>query len=164
MQEGLIALFFRWIALLFGIHLVAFDFVVPPGEAEVGRDHVRAGMNVANHALARRNRARENMLYGMARLIFGDRGIGGSAESGVAVCCVGAGVQRVAIIRVDHVAGGAAAAAIVAGMIVRAGERHLRIHQTRLLQAQENGIGAELCAEAAVAEFVLGLAGIFFAI
>src|ERR1700720_823611 len=59
---------------------------------------------------------------------------------------------------------GAAAGAIVAGMIVRAGQRHDRIEQASFLQAEENGIGAKLGAEAALAELVIGLAGIFFAI
>src|SRR6266404_25131 len=63
--ESLVALLFRWIALLLRIHLV-----VPPGQPEIRRDHVRARMNVTNHALARRNRARERMFDGMASLIF----------------------------------------------------------------------------------------------
>src|SRR5579863_699574 len=41
--------------LLFGIHLVAIDLVIPPGVAEISRNHVGAGMDVAHDALARRN-------------------------------------------------------------------------------------------------------------
>src|SRR5260370_39414744 len=58
----------------------------------------------------------------------------------------------------------ASAAAIVARMIVRAGKRQDGVEQSRFLQAEKNGIGAQLSAEAAVAEFVVRFAGIFFAI
>src|SRR5262249_48114231 len=40
-ERSLVAVSFGGIALLWGIHLVCFEFVVPPSEAEVGRDHVR---------------------------------------------------------------------------------------------------------------------------
>src|SRR6266446_5609387 len=82
--ERLVALLFRGIALLLRIHLVAIHLVVPPGQPEIRRDHVCARMNVADHALARGNRARECMLDGMALLIFWNRWIGGSAEAQVA--------------------------------------------------------------------------------
>src|SRR6266436_4691822 len=49
-------------------------------------------------------------------------------------------------------------------MIVGPGQRHDRIDEASFLQAKEDGIGAEFRAKAAVAEFVIGLAGIFFAI
>ena len=107
---------------------------------------------MADHALARGDGAREDVLDGMAGLVFGNGGIGGSAEAGVAELRVGAGVRRIAIVGVNDVAGGAAAGAIVAGMIVGAGQRHDRIEQARFLQAEENGIGAQFRAEAAVAE------------
>ena len=58
-----------------------------------------------------------------------------------------------------HVAGRAAAAAIVAGLIVGAGKRQQRIEQARLLQAEEHGIGAQLRAEAAIAQFASGRPG-----
>src|SRR6266851_96418 len=86
--QRLIALLFGGVALLFRIHFVAIDFVVPPGEPEIRGDHVRAGMNVADHALARRNRARENVLDGVARLILRNRRIGRSAEDSMAEWCV----------------------------------------------------------------------------
>src|SRR3989475_6447010 len=91
-HKRFVALFFRGVALLRWIHLVAINFVVPPGEAEIRRNHVRAGMNVADHALARRNRARENVLDGMARLVFRNRRIGGGAGAGVPELRVSAGV------------------------------------------------------------------------
>src|SRR6266404_832730 len=88
--ERLVALLFRGIALLLRIHFVAIHLVVPPGQPEIRRDHVRARMNVANHALARRNRAREGMFDGMASLIFWNRWIGGGAETQMAELCIGA--------------------------------------------------------------------------
>src|SRR5262249_33677152 len=57
-----------------------------------------------------------------------------------------------AIIGIDHVAGSAAARAIVAGMVVRAEEIQRRVQQAGLLQTDEHGIGAVLRAKAAVAE------------
>ena len=51
--------------------------------------------------------------------------------------------------------------AIVAGMIVGAGQRQQRIEQARLLQAEEHGIGAQQRAQAAVAQLVIGQPGIF---
>ena len=118
-------------------------------------------MNVANHALAGGDGASESVFDGMARFRFGNGGIARSAEAGVAELRVRAGVRGVAIVGVNHVAGRAAAGAIVAGMIVRAGKRHHRIEEAGLLQAEEDGIGAKLGAEATVAELVVGLAGIF---
>ena len=106
----------------------------------------------------------KDMLDGMAGLILGNGGVGRSAEAGMAELRVSAGVRRVAIVCVDDVARGAAAGAIVAGMIVGAGQRHDGIEKARFLQAKENGIGAEFGAKAAFAEFVIGLAGLFFSI
>jgi len=99
-------------------------------------------MNVADHALARRNRARENVFDGMAGLVLRDGRIGRSAEPGVAERRVGAGMQWIAVVRVNHVAGRASAAAIVARMIVRAGKRQDGVEQSGFLQAEKNRIGA----------------------
>jgi len=85
-------LLLRRIALLFRIHLVAIDFIVPPGEAEIRSDHVRARMDVADHTLARRDGAREDVFDGMAGLVLGNGRIGRRAEAGVAELRVGAGV------------------------------------------------------------------------
>ncbi len=71
----------------------------------------------------------------------------------------GPGIDRRAIVGVDDVAGGAAARAIVAGMIVGAEEIQRRIEQPRLLQADEHRIGAVLGAQAAVLSRVRGLPG-----
>src|SRR5438445_1466138 len=51
-QCCLVAFCFARIFLSRGIHPVAVDLVVPPGHAEIGSKHVRAGMHVAHHALA----------------------------------------------------------------------------------------------------------------
>src|SRR6266481_954717 len=77
---------------------------------------------------------------------------------------VSAGMQWITVIRVDDVARRAPAAAIVARMIVCTGKRQDGVEQSRFLQAEKNRIGAQLSAEAAVAELVVGFAGIFFAI
>jgi hypothetical protein len=82
-QERLIALLFRRTALLRRIHFLTVDFVVPPSEAEIRGQHVGAGMEVADHALARWNRARENMPDRMARLVPGNGRIRRGAKTGV---------------------------------------------------------------------------------
>src|SRR5258708_32495113 len=64
-------------ALLSGPHVLAIHFVVAPGIAEVGGDHVRSRMNMADHALARRNGTRELMTNGMAGFVARNGGIGG---------------------------------------------------------------------------------------
>ena len=90
------------------------------------------------------------------------RGIGGGSLSQIAGSSVSAGVLRRAVVGVDHVAGAAAAGAVVAGLIVGAGKRQQRIEQARLLQSQKDRIGAQLGAEAALAQFDLRLARLFF--
>src|SRR5260370_9501980 len=90
--ERFIALLLGWITLFYRIHLVAIDFVVPPGEAVIRRDHVRPRMNVADHALARRDGARENVLDGMAGFALRSRRIGRSAEAGMPELRVSTGV------------------------------------------------------------------------
>ena len=65
---------------------------------------------------------------------------------------VGAGVDPGAVVGVDDVAGGAAAGAVVAGVVVGAEEVERRVEQARLLQAENDGVGAVLGAEAADAE------------
>ena len=95
---------------------------------------------------------------------FGIVGSEDEAFAEMAELRVRAGMLRRAIIGVNHVASGAAAAAIVAGFVVGAGQRKQRIEQARFLQAEKNGIGAKQGAEAALAELVVGAAGFFFAI
>ena len=68
-------------ALLGGPHVLAVHFVVPPGVAEIGCDHVRPRMHVADHALAGRNRARELVANGMSGFVSRNGGIGGGGLS-----------------------------------------------------------------------------------
>src|SRR3989475_2828314 len=162
-HERFVALFFRGVALLRWIHLVAIHFVIPPGKAKIRRDHVRAGMNVADHALARRNRARENVLEGMAGFVLRNCGIGRSAEAGAPELRVGARVCGVAVVGIDHVTRGAPTGAIVAGMIVGARKRQDRVEQASFLQSEKNGICTQSVPKPAVAQLVVRLARIFFA-
>ena len=80
------------------------------------------------------------------------------------MCAYGTRVSRIAIVGVDDVAGGAAAGTVIARMIVGAWQGKDRIEQAGFLEAEENRVGAQFGAEAAIAELVVGLAGIFFAI
>src|SRR5947209_6459321 len=57
-----------------------------------------------------------------------------------------------AVVGVDHVTGGAAAGAEVAGLVVGAEEVKRRVEEARLDQADEHRVGAVLGAEAADAE------------
>src|SRR5499427_5333753 len=55
----LIPLFCRGISLFRRVHALAINFVVPPSEAEICGEHIRAGMHMADHALAGGDRTRE---------------------------------------------------------------------------------------------------------
>ena len=48
-------------------------------------------------------------------------------------------------------------------MIVRAGQRHHRVNETRLLQAKKDGIGAQFRAKATIAQFGVRFAGLLVA-
>ncbi len=162
--RNVVALLLGRMALLFRVHRVAVRLVVPPGVAEIGRHHIRTGMHVAYHALARRNRVREDVTDGMAGLAARNRRIGRSAFAAVSKLGVGAGVLRRSVVAVNHMASRTAARAIVAGLIVRARQREHRIHEARLLQAKKDWIGAQLRAEAAAAQLVVGTAGLLAAL
>src|SRR5258708_40049859 len=110
-------------ALLSGPHVLAIHFVVPPGIAEVGGDHVRSRMNMADDALARRNGTRELMTNGMAGFVARNGGIGGRGLAQVAVDSVCAGMFTRAIVGIDDVAGAASAGTVIAGLIVGARKR-----------------------------------------
>src|SRR5579862_2166851 len=100
----------------------------------------------------------------MARLAARNRWIGGSAFAAVSELGVGAGVLRRAVVGINHMASRTAARTIVAGLIVRARQREHGIHKARLLQAKKDRVGAQLCAEAAAAQLVVGTAGLFAAL
>src|SRR6185503_14856714 len=69
---------------------------------------------------------------------------------------------RVAIVRVDHVTGGTARGAIIAGMIVRAEKIQCWVEQSCFLYSEKDRIRALCSAKAACAESFVRLAGIFF--
>ena len=70
-----IFLLFRRIPLRFRIHEFAVRFVVPPGVAEVRGFHIRSRMNMADHALAGRNRSRERVVNRMSLLVPRNSGV-----------------------------------------------------------------------------------------
>ena len=64
-------------ACLARVHLVPVGLVVPPRQPLVGRDHVGAGVHVADHALAGGDRAGQHVLDGMPGFVLGNHRIGG---------------------------------------------------------------------------------------
>ncbi len=66
------------------------------------------------------------------------------------------GVFGIEVVGVDDVAAGASGAAVIAGVIVGAGEGEEGVEEAGLLQAEEDGVGAEFGADAAIAEFDVG--------
>src|SRR5260370_35861422 len=106
-------------------------------------------MDMANHALAGGDRSGESVFDGTPRLVFRNSGIGRSAEAGMTVLRVGPGVRWIRIIGVDNMAGGTAAGAIVAGVVVGARKRHHRIKNERFFEPEQSGIGTQPGAESA---------------
>ena len=84
------------------------------------------GVDVAGHALAGGDGLGEGVLERVAALRLADGGVGADAVAGVAVGGDLRGVGGVAIVGIEDVAGGAAAGAVVARMVVGAGEREQR--------------------------------------
>ncbi len=72
------------------------------------------------------------VLDGVAFLGLTDGGIGRGAKSQVAPARIGPGVGGVTIVGVDHVAGGAAGTAIIAGLIVGAEKIEQRVEEAWL--------------------------------
>src|SRR6185503_3385491 len=93
------------IALLRGIQLAGVALVVPPREAHVTRDHVRARMHMANHALRARNLARELVFDWMTRLVFRNTRISRLRTSEIAGLLVESRVRWIAIVCIDDVTG-----------------------------------------------------------
>src|SRR5258707_6316497 len=110
-------------ALLSGSHVLAMHFVVQARIAEVSGDHVRSRMNMADHALARRNGTRELMPNGMAGFVAWNGGIGGRGLAQIAVDSVCAGMFRRTVIGIDNMAATASAGPVIAGLIVGARKR-----------------------------------------
>ena len=88
----------------------------------------------------------------MARLVLRNHRIGGARPPLVAGGRVLLGVNHRSIVRVNRVAGGAAAGSVIPRLIVGAEQIERRIHQPRLLQADDHRIGAIERAEPAIAE------------
>ncbi len=160
--RDVVAILLARMALLGRVHRRAVGLVVPPRIAEIRRHHVRAGMNVARHALARWNRARENVANRMARFVARNRRIVRSGETEIAESRVLRGMFRRAVVRVNDVTRRAAAGAVIARLIVCARQREKRIEQARLLQTEKDGIRAQLRTEPARAELVVRFARLFF--
>src|SRR5262249_18503598 len=99
-----------------------------------------------------RDRVGERVLDRMPRLVLANRGVVAGAAPEVAVLGEGPGVSGRPVVRVDHVARGAAARPIVAGMIVGAEEPERRIVQSRLLDIEDHRIGPVERAESARAQ------------
>src|SRR5207249_751015 len=74
------------------------------------------------------------------------------------------GVLRVAVVGVGEVAAGTAALAVVSRMVVRAHKEVDRVEEPRLLEAEEDGVGAEQRPEAAAAELDVRPARVLVAI
>ncbi len=137
------------------VEQLAVGLVVPPHRAVVGVDDVGAGVHVADDALRRGDRVGQNMLDRVAPLLPRDRRIGGRRRSEVAEFRVLAGVRRVAVVGVDHVTRRAPGGAKVAGVVVGAEHVQRRVQQARLLQSQEDRVGAQERAEPADRELVV---------
>src|SRR5215831_10344789 len=90
-------------------------------------------------------------LVGML-LVLADHRVLVVAEAAAAVLGVRPGVNRRAVVGVDDVARSAARLAEVASMVVGPNEVRGRVEQTRLLEADEDRVGAVLGAKAAVTE------------
>ncbi len=150
----------RRVLLLLRIHQLAVGLLVPPRIAHIRIHDRRAGVNMTHHALTRGDRAGEFMLDRVALLVLRDRGVGVPRQAEVTGGGIRPGVHGRAVIRVDDVAGGAAAGAIVAGVVVRAEEVERGVEQSRLGQADEHRVGAVLGAEPSLGEAALGLAGV----
>ena len=138
------------IALLVWVDQIAVRFLVPPHVADVAVHHRRAGVDVADDALARGDSAPggEAVLDRMAALPARDHRIDREALAAVSELRIRPGMDRGAIVGVDHMAAGAAARAVVAGMVVGAEEVERRIEEARLREAHEHRIGPVLRSQA----------------
>ena len=146
------------VALFLRVEAVPLGLVVPPQRAQVGVRDGRAGVHVADDALAGRDGARHAMRDRVAALVLRNRRVGTERQPLVAVLRVAPGVHGAAVVRVDHVAGGAARRAILAAHVVRAREVEHRIQQPRLLQGEPDRVRAVQRAEPARAQAFVRLA------
>src|SRR5207244_10116764 len=120
-------------------------------------------MQVAVHALARRNRARELMHDRMTAFCFWNRFVRGETQTLMAELAPPPVIRRRTVVRVNNVTGRATARSIIARMIVRSEKSEQRIVQSRFLETEKNRIGAVQRAETALGKSAVGFAVRFFA-
>src|SRR5881396_571096 len=101
-------------------------------------------MDVADDALAGGYGPCKLVRNRMSRFVVRDRRIVAERRAAVAELSVRSGMHRRAVVGVDHVAGGAAAGAVIAGVIVGSEEIQGRIEQPRAEQADVDRIGSVL--------------------
>ncbi len=106
------------LVLMRRVHQGPVGLLVPPGVPQVAIHDAGAGVDVADDALARRHPRGEPVLDRMPLLVLGDRRVGVLRQSQVACSRVGARVHGRAIIGINDMAGGAAARAIIARVVV----------------------------------------------
>src|SRR6266850_3675966 len=88
--------------------------------------------------------------------------IGGRGPSLIAVGCVYSGMLRRTVVGIDDVTGATSAGSIIAGLIVGAWKREQRIQQAGFLQAENDWVSAQFCAETARAQLDLGFSRILY--
>src|SRR4051812_26053963 len=132
----------RRIFLLSRVHELAIRFLIPPGVAEVRVHEEISLVHVAIHALCSGDGTGELVFDGMPALILANGFVGREAQPLVAEPGIPTRMRWGAIVRVNHMAGGAAARTIVSRMVVRAHKVQQRIMQACLLQPQKDRVGA----------------------
>ena len=127
--------------LLRRVHQFAVGLLVPPHEADVAVHDVGAGMDVADDALAGRDAlpVANWCSIGWPGSFLGMVGSVEKLRPWWPYFGIGAGIDRRAVVGIDDVAGGAAAGAVVAGVVVGAQEVERRVEQAGLLQAEQTG-------------------------
>ncbi len=161
--------FGRQLLLLHRIHQLAIGLVVPPHVPEVAVQHVRARVDVTDHALTGRHAEFKLVLDRVAGLIFANRRIDildpfvplGRRRSRIAVLGKKAARRRTSVVRVQHMTRAATTAAVVAGVVVGAKKVQRRVEQACLCQADEHRVGAILGTQTTVAKSFARTSGFF---
>ena len=133
--------------LLGRIHQLAVGLLVPPHEAGVRIQHVRAGVDVADDALAGRDSARQLMRDRMPPLPLRHHRVWVPRRPQVAGGGERAGIDGGTVVGVNHVTRRATARPVVARVVVRAQEIERGVEQPRFLESDQNGVCAVLRAE-----------------
>ena len=144
------------ILLLLRPHAGRIGFVVPHRVSHEGiHEDVRL-VHVTDHALARRNRPRKYMVQRMAGLGVRNGRVDRVAGAVMSELRIGSGMERILIVRIDHVAAGTARIAIVARLVVGAEEPHGRVVQTSLCDVDHRNGDAVAGAAIAIAGMQVG--------